>query len=179
MMRALRFGWVVIVAATLSACAAKAQARTEIDLPLLDPPPPPPRVVATYPEEIEPAPLVVPATQEPTGARPPTRPARPETRPETAHQEPAPPAAERPSLTLSPAPGTEAQTEVAVRAMLTRAARDLSRVNPATLSADGRAQFETARRFLQQAEEALRGHNLVYAGTLADKAATLAAVFAR
>jgi hypothetical protein len=63
--------------------------------------------------------------------------------------------------------------------MLTRAARDLSRVNAATLSADGRAQFETARRFLQQAEEALKGHNLVYAGTLADKAATLAAVFAR
>jgi hypothetical protein len=62
---------------------------------------------------------------------------------------------------------------------LTRVTRDLSKVNVATLGADGKAQFETAQRFLQQAEEALKGHNLVFASKLADKAATLASVFIR
>ena len=50
---------------------------------------------------------------------------------------------------------------------------------PASLNADGRAQFETARRFLQQAEEALKARNIVFAGKLADKAATMAAVLVR
>ena len=73
----------------------------------------------------------------------------------------------------------KAQTEAAIRALLGRAARDLARANPASLTSDQRAQFDTARRFLQQAEEALKVRNLVYAGKLADKAATLSAVFAR
>lgn len=178
MMRA-SLAWVVLAAATLSGCAAKAPAQTEVEMPLLDPPPPPPRVVASYPEELEPAPLPAPVPQEPASARPPIRPIRPEIRPETPRAEPSAPPAERPSLTLSPAPGTEVQTEAAIRGMLTTAARDLGKVNVATLSADRKTQFETARRFLEQAEQALKGHNLVYAGTLADKAVTLAAVFAR
>jgi len=177
MMRALRLASVVFLAAALSACATKVPVRTEVELPLLDPPPPPPRVVATYPEELEPAPLAVSVPQEP--ARVPSRPLRPDLKPETMPAEQTVPLAERPSLTLSPAPGTEGQSEASIRALLARAERDLSRANPATLSADRRAQFETARRFVQQAEEALKGHNFVYAGTLADKAATLAAVFAR
>lgn len=59
--------------------------------------------------------------------------------------------------------------------MLGRAARDLGRVNYSRLSADGRAQFEQSKRFSTQAEEALGDRNLVFAATLADKAATLAA----
>jgi hypothetical protein len=177
MMRAFRLAPVVFLAVALSACATKVQVSTEVEMPLLDPPPPPPRVVATYPEELEPAPLAVPVSQEP--ARVPSRPVRTDLKPETAPAEQTVPLAERPSLTLSPAPGTEGQTEASIRALLTKASRDLSRANPATLSADGRAQFETARRFLQQAEDALKSRNFVYAGTLADKAATLAAVFAR
>ena len=62
---------------------------------------------------------------------------------------------------------------------MARAARDLARVNQASLKADGRTQFETARRFLQQAEEALKVRNIVFAGKLADKAATMAAVLVR
>ena len=60
-----------------------------------------------------------------------------------------------------------------------RAVRDLQRVNYAALDADGRAQFDTARRFMQQAEEALKGGNLAFAGKLADKAATMASVLVR
>lgn len=167
--------------ATLGACAAKAQVRTEVELPLLDPPPPPPRVVTSYPEEAVPVPLA-PVVEPATPVRPPARPARPENRPEPASTpEPAaevakPPA---PSLTLTPSPGTEIQTAAAIRELMARAARDLARVNAAALSADGRAQFETARRFLQQADEALKARNVVFAGKLADKAATMAAVLAR
>ena len=53
----------------------------------------------------------------------------------------------------------------AIRDLMGRAARDLSRVNANALNADGRSQFETARRFLQQAEEALKIPNIVFAGT--------------
>ena len=59
--------------------------------------------------------------------------------------------------------------------MLTRANRDLARVDYGKLSTDGRAQYEQAKRFSQQADEALKERNLVFAATLADKAATLAA----
>jgi hypothetical protein len=84
-----------------------------------------------------------------------------------------------PSLTLTPSPGSEAQTEAAIRDLLARATRDLGRVNSASLKGDGRAQYDTARRFIEQAEEALRTRNIVFAGKLADKAATMAAVLVR
>ena len=48
-----------------------------------------------------------------------------------------------------------------------------------TLDADGRVQDDTARRFMQQADEALKARNVVFAGKLADKAATMAAVLVR
>jgi hypothetical protein len=173
---------IVFLTAWLGGCVAKAQAvSVEPEMPALDPPPPPPRVVATYldeEEEPEPAP-VAPTTEKPaTPARPATRPARPESRvdpPRVEAEKPALP----PPLVLAPKPGSEVQTEAAIRDLLGRASRDLSRVNVASLNADGKAQFATAQRFLQQAEEALKGHNLVFAGKLADKAATLASVFVR
>jgi hypothetical protein len=59
--------------------------------------------------------------------------------------------------------------------MLARASRDLTRVDYARLTVDGRAQYDQSRRFSQQAEQALRDRNVVFAATLADKAATLAA----
>ena len=67
----------------------------------------------------------------------------------------------------------------AIRELLGRAARDLSRVNAGALNTDGRAQYDTARRFLQQAEDALKARNIVFAGRLADKAATMAAILIR
>ena len=62
-----------------------------------------------------------------------------------------------------------------VRDLLARAQRDLKRVDYAGLNADGKAQYDTARRFVDQAEQALKEQNLVFALTLADKAATLGA----
>ena len=181
MMMVGRLMALVLLTATLGACAAKAQVRTEVELPLLDPPPPPPRVVTIYQDEPELMPIT-PAV-EAVPARPPARPTRAEARPEPpAAPEPAvdvvKPAAP-PSLTLTLSPGTEAQTAVAIRELIARATRDLARVNAGSLNADGRAQVEAARRFLQQAEEALKARNVVFAGKLADKAATMAAVLVR
>lgn len=182
-MQMARLGSLVLLTASLVACAAKAQVRTEAEIPLLDPPPPPPRVVAVYAPEPEPIPLA-PAVEPATPVRPPVRPARPEQKPEPLATTPEPvEAAGRPvpgpSLTLTPTPGSESQTVAAIRDLLGRATRDLARVNAASLSGDGRAQYDTARRFIQQAEDALRARNIVFAGKLADKAATMAAVLVR
>ncbi len=182
-MMPMRLVAIVLLAASLGACAAKAQVRTEVPLPSLDPPPPPPRVVAIYTPEPEPIPLT-PAVEPAPPVRPPSRPARPEQKPEPPANSPEPvESAARPvpapSLTLTPTPGSESQTVAAIRDLLGRATRDLSRVNSASLNNDGRSQFDTARRFIQQADEALKARNIVYAGKLADKAATMAAVLVR
>jgi hypothetical protein len=66
-------------------------------------------------------------------------------------------------------------TEGSVRELLARAARDINQVNYNRLSSEGRAQYDQSKRFSIQAEQALRERNLVFAATLADKAATLAA----
>jgi hypothetical protein len=39
---------------------------------------------------------------------------------------------------------------------------------------DARAQYDQSKRFTQQAEQALKDRNFVFAATLADKAAALA-----
>ena len=59
-MRVRRLGALVLLTASLGACAAKAQVRTEVDVPLLTPPPPPPRIVTIY-QEAPPAALPMPA----------------------------------------------------------------------------------------------------------------------
>ena len=182
-MTTMRVWVIVLLTASLVACAAKAQVRTEAEVPLLDPPAPPPRVVAVYAPDPEPLP-VTPPIEPATPVRPAPRPPRPEQKPEpaTANPEPSEAAARPatpPSLTMTPSPGSESQTVAAIRDLLGRATRDLSRVNTASLSGDGRAQYDTARRFIQQADDALKAHNIVFAGKLADKAATMAAVLVR
>jgi hypothetical protein len=181
-MKTMRALCVVLLTASLGACAAKAQVRSEVEVPLLDPPPPPPRIVAAYPE---PEPLPITPTAEPvTLAKPAPKAPRPEQRPEPATAVPEPveaalPPAPPPALTLTLSPGSEAQTVTAIRDLMGRAARDLSRVNAGALNRDGRSQYDTARRFLEQAEDALKAHNIVFAGRLADKAATMAAILVR
>ena len=183
MMRRVLPVWFLVLTVTLSACAAKAQVHAEPEMPLLDPPPPPPRVVAIYVPQPDPLPIT-PAVEPATPVRPPARAARPEQKPEAITPSPEPvEAAVRPasgpSLTMTPSPGAEAQTVSAIRDLLGRAARDLSRVNAASLNGDGRAQYDQASRFIQQAEDALKSRNVVFAGKLADKAAAMAAVLVR
>lgn len=171
-----------LAAAGLAGCA-KAQASATPSMPTLAPPDVPPRVVAEY----EPDP---PLPAEPVSAealttppRAPRIPRRDPPRAEVPVEEPqAPPqpvtATPAPALALQ-MPGASAKADQSVRSLLGRAARDLGRVNYQGLDADGKAQYETARRFMQQADDALKARNVMFAGKLADKAATMAAVLLR
>jgi outer membrane biosynthesis protein TonB len=163
----------------LAGCA-KTKAASVPDGPPLSVPQPPERVLAPV-EAPAPVAAAAPAPEPPPQAAtppkpPPPRPPaprEPEPRPQPA---PPPPAQGEPTRDLRPAAtANSAATERAVRDVLVRANRDLSRVDYAKLSTDGRAQYDQSKRFSQQAEQALKERNLVFASTLAEKAATLAA----
>lgn len=124
-----------------------------------------------------PVPAVAPATPRPPAPR---RAAGAVPEPEVRPAEPPPavatPGSPDPSRELrAVSAAADVQAERLVRETLARSTRDLGRVNVGRLSADGRAQFEQARRFSQQAEQAIRARNFNFAATLADKAASLAA----
>jgi len=170
---------VVALAAGATGCATRSVApAVEPALPTMVPPPAPPRMVAIYVEPVEPTPVEPPPAAEPVSPRPQPKPPPPPPAdvPDVPQGPPPPPP---PPLTLTPGPGSEAKTEASIRGLLSRASRDLARIDSRGLSADGRTQFEAARRFVEQAEEALKARNLVYAGKLADKAAVMAAVLVR
>jgi len=80
-----------------------------------------------------------------------------------------------PAQTLQTTPTQQdGEVEARIRAVLSRAGNDLNRVDYARLNANLKNQYDQARRFVSLSEEAIRAKNLVYAGTLADKAAELA-----
>ena len=65
--------------------------------------------------------------------------------------------------------------EQEIRAKLDNATRDLNRVDYGRLPKAARDQYDQAKRFATQAEEHIRAKNLVYARTLADNSAKIAA----
>jgi outer membrane biosynthesis protein TonB len=179
------------VLASLSAACARPKAKAIADVPPLEMPSPPPRDIES--NEAEPLPPV-PLIQEPAHNAPPrprpTPPAREQPRPgataadapkpeppkpEPATEESAKPEepAKPPTLQTTPAEA-EGEVERNIRATLARAASDLNRIDYRNLNNDARTQYDTAKRFIQQADEAVRGKNLVFAKSLADKAAALA-----
>lgn len=80
-----------------------------------------------------------------------------------------------PSPTLQTTPSTaEGEVERGIKATLKRAGEDLNRIDYRALNSDGRMQYNQAKGYLRQANEAMNKKNLVFAKTLADKAATLA-----
>jgi hypothetical protein len=186
-MRSPRLHLLVLMTCLAMAGCARARASVPLVMPELVPPPPPPRMIERIPDElptIGPSPvenaLAAPPAKPP--ARPPSKPeppTKPDPDPDPIPVEPERPPANPPALTLKPVPGVSAQTEASIRALLETAQRSLQRVNQAALNADGQAQFLTARRFKEQAEEALKGGNFPLASKLADKAATMAAVLVR
>lgn len=178
-----------LIGVSLSAGAcAKLHARAAA--PVLETPIPPPRVIPQAKQPIESQPIVASPpvgevqTTTPAAIQPPdAAPATPVPQPPPA---PAPVAAERPLVTPSPEPPPTLQTttnpeaaEQRTRTALANAARDLGRIDVRALSADGKAQYAIARRWLTQASDALTGKNYEFAQQLADKAATLAALLQR
>ncbi len=157
-----------LCAITAAGCA-KAQAKTAAAGPPLDVPSPPPRVLA--PVE-EPATVAAPP-------RPPARRAEPDRPVETpapaAATTPVQPAPEPPRELRPASPAADATAERDTRDALARASAALSRVDYGKLNADARAQYDQSKRFMDQAQQALKDRNFVFASTLAEKAATLAA----
>jgi hypothetical protein len=72
-------------------------------------------------------------------------------------------------------PQKEGEVEASIRAQLTRAAADLNRVHYQALGDDRKVNYEEAKVYLKQAEDALRDKNLLFARTVADKAERIAA----
>jgi len=181
----------VFTALSAAACA-KAHAKTLPDTPPLDMPAAPPRDVEPLDTE---APQPVPLPQEPARTAPPrTRPAparpdaakppgapaeapKPDVQPPAETPKPEEPPKPATPLQITPA-ATEGEAERGIRATIARAISDLNRVDPSRLNAGARTQYDTARGLLRQADAAIRAKNLVFAKTLSDKAAALAAQLA-
>lgn len=173
-------------------CGAKAQARTPTDRPPLDAPPPPPRVIAPAPVETSAESGEKAVAGAPAGSttRPPstTRPAggtspRVEGKPEPPKPEAVPEKVETPverrpepavGLLQTTPPGNEAEADKNIRTLLAAAGQTLGRVDYRALKPDARTQYNTAKRLMQQAEDALKAKNFAFALKLADKAAELA-----
>jgi hypothetical protein len=101
---------------------------------------------------------------------PPTESAPPTAEPPKPAEEPKPPA-----LTLQTTPpNAEVEVERSVQATLTKAKNDLNHIDYRALSVDARQQYDTAKSWITQAERAMKAKNLVFAKSLADKAAALA-----
>jgi hypothetical protein len=174
----------LVACAAVSAGCFGARAQTVAAQPLDVPPPPPRTVEVRNPDVPPPVPLPEepPRTQPSAVLAPPARPAEPPRPAEPAKSEP-PSDASRPAEEGIRAPTTTLQTTPAqqegelerrIRMVLLQAGHGLNRVNYQALNADGRTQYDTAKRFISQAEEAVRAKNLVFASNLAEKAAALA-----
>jgi hypothetical protein len=180
-------GWVLAGALATSGCFG-AQAKTIPEIPPLDMPAPPPRhVEATQPVMLppfvmpgEPIPAppprqAAPPTQRADAPRPsePPKPGVPPAEPPKVNEEGARPPA--PPTTLQTAPAQrEVEVERHIRTQLAQATANLNRIDYQALNADARTQYDIAKRFVAQADDALRVKNLVFANNLADKAAALA-----
>ena len=180
------------LAAATSGCAMfHGRSRASSLGPPLDVPPAPARVVpieshqpiaTVAPPTVDdvprqapdPVPQTPPAQPPARADREPTPPARTEAPADTGAAAPPAPAPATPPPALQTANPTEADQRT--RATLENAKRDLGRIDPRRLNNEAHSQFQTATRFVQQAEEALKARNPAYAEQLADKAAQIAAL---
>jgi hypothetical protein len=183
---------VVSIAMAAAGCGRLSARSAPEPPPPLDVPAPPPRVVETADAEPpNPGTLVdAPASGAPSSRQPPARAESPKA--ETKKPESSPPSAPVTDVPLGPPtepakPVTTLQTtppekepalEQEIRAKLDRANRDLGRVDYRKLTTEGRDQYDQAKGFVTSAEDAIRAKNLVFARTLADNAASIAAQLA-
>jgi len=155
---------VVVLAVAASACA-RAQATTATGGPDLAPPPPPPHTIVPLEVEAE-RPAPPPSEPSPVIVKPAARPAVPKTekpaeKPEAAAPAQPPPVAAPPLQTTS----NVAELESSIRAKMVQASRDLDRTDYRALSAERRLQYDTAKRFVQQADDALKVKPAVLSGS--------------
>lgn len=180
----LRTTLVVGLAAVGASACATTRAAGPVERPALEVPLPPPRVIVPLPPPQSPLPDPVedlPGAGAPAPARP--RPPRdrdnskPDPKPEeTKPQDPAPPA----SPTPAPVPqlriqetGDSAQMESQIRSIIDRTLETLKGIDYQKLQKPRQKAYDDAKLFATQADEALKGKNLVFAKELADKAERL------
>ena len=172
-------GALLSLAVSTSACAIL-RAGSAPTVPPLEVPDAPPRVVAEFPTEAPTPeiPSVPVADVVETPALTPEAPVRTTRAPEasadpdeTASE--APTADPAPPLQLRPSPDETINIRT-VRGSLARTASVLTGIDRATLSPARRVQYDTARRFLNQATEAIAVDNVTFAHYLGQKAETLA-----
>jgi hypothetical protein len=178
MRRQLGVTLVAVLTAASLACGGKKPVRTS-PAPPPAPPPPPPLVDARplagvaldWPPELSPVPVaeLLEEMAAPTPARPPVD----RERVPDVPVPPPPPAIDSPRLTTPETPDAAAATRQ-VRESLGRARRALDALRYDRLTPDARAQYDTVVQLIQQAEEALRTRDFVFALRVADKAETLA-----
>ena len=189
-MQVLGRGALLVLLVCGSVACSRLHARTVPEAPPLATPTPPPRVlipITSTPIVNAEPPIAAPNPDLPVDApraAPPRAAERTEPRPPAAA---SPPAEAPPVEDVGPveAPRTlqatanAAQTEQRARTLLASAERDLGRIDYRTLGDNARAQYDVAKQFARQAEEALRDKNVVFAEQLADKAAGLATLLLR
>jgi outer membrane biosynthesis protein TonB len=178
----------VVLAPLASACASASAKVNPADRPPLAVPPPPARVIEPAPQ---PDPVPEPVPELPPAPAP-TRPSRP-TRDAGPKQEPPKPPEPKageatPTDTPAPAPtapqtapqlrtpqtADSSEAERNVRATIDRANKLLAGVNYGPLNNERKKAYNDAKMFIQQAEEASKQSNFVFAQGVANKAETLA-----
>ena len=177
----LAFLHVCLVACLASGCI-RAHARNTPNATPLDVPLPPPRLVEAA-ETPPPEPLTLPAEPARTTLPRPRTPPAPAQQTESSKQPEPPKATEEPKEPKPPVATTlrttptqqEGELERRTRGLLLEATSNLNRIDYGRLNPDAKGQYDSAKGFVRQAEDALRTQNLVFASYLADKAATLAA----
>jgi hypothetical protein len=175
-----------MVTAGLGAGCRRPQARTVPEMPALDVPPPPARepelvdVQMPQPISLVEAPArIVP--ERPRATAPPretTKGEPPKAEPLVGPAKPVEEPRHAGTLLQATPAGREDELERKIRTFLATATADLNRVDPRRLDSDLQLQYDIAKGFVRQAEDALRAKNLLFAETNATKAAALAAQLA-
>ena len=160
---------------TLAAGCVSARAQAPAVMQPLDVPPVPPRVIVPDIEEVEP-----PAPDPGAASRPAPQRNDPAPKPPDKPVDPPkpgvvdPPKPEEAPRVRTPQTANDEQADREVRAIMGRAQAMLQGVDYRGLGGAARQQYDTARRFIAQADNALKIRNYVFARNLADKAETLA-----
>jgi hypothetical protein len=168
-----------LAAATAACASAQAKPAAPVALQIPDPPPRAALDPVPLPEESPAEPPAPPvAVNPPTRTPPRQRPSTPQQPPPTAATatpQPSVPAATMPAPELRPSgSGGESLSGKEVKEIIDRTSAKLGALDRRRLSPGQQADYDSARRFLTQAQEAAKANNLLLAQSAAEKAETLA-----
>ena len=177
--RTLLMGAALLMSAAAAGCL-KAEAKTPGPEPSLTTPDPPARVLIPVPSEALAAPPT--PTPEPTPVGPPVRTPPKPTPTATPTPTPMPTATPTPVETPPPILQTAsnmAQLESQAKASMERAQKDLDRLKRDALAPDAQDSYDSARRYIRQAQQAIQDKNYPLAKACADKAAIIASLLVK